>query len=146
MSSEVSEALRLRVADRAYHVCEYCLVHEEDVYHGCEVDHIQSAKHAGATVPENLAFACFHCNRHKGTDLGSVSARTGTLVRFYNPRTDRWNDHFQWNASRIEPLTDIGEATARLLEFNQPERIAFRKLLAETGRYPTVEALALLRG
>ncbi len=146
MSSEVSEALRRQVADRAFHVCEYCLVHEEDVYHGCEVDHIRSFKHAGLTVVENLAFACFHCNRHKGTDLGSVGVRIGALVRFYHPRNDRWSEHFQWSEGRIEPLTDIGEVTARLLEFNHPERVGFRKMLADTGRYPTVEAMALLRG
>ena len=146
MGSEVNEALRRLVTERAYHVCEYCLVHEEDVYHGCEVDHIRSLKHGGMTMEENLALACFHCNRHKGTDLGSVSVRTGTLVRFYHPRTDGWKEHFHWNESRIEPLTDHGEVTARLLEFNHPERVAFRKFLAEAGRYPTIEALALLRG
>jgi hypothetical protein len=146
MSSEVSAALRVLVRERAWHVCEYCLVHEEDAFHGCEVDHIRSIKHRGSTLEKNLAFACFHCNRHKGTDLGSVNTRTGMLVRFYNPRSDRWTEHFQWNDDRIDALTDIGEVTARLLEFNHPERMAFRKALSESGRYPTVEALALLRG
>jgi hypothetical protein len=145
VSSEVSAALSRLVADRAYRVCEYCLVHEEDVYHGCEVDHILSGKHGGLTVVENLAFACFHCNRHNGTDVGSVSVRTGTLVRFYNPRLDRWKEHFCRDESRIEAVTDIGEVTVRLLEFNHPERVAFRKFLSEAGRYPTVEALARLR-
>lgn len=28
MSNEVTDALRRRVAERAYYVCEYCLVHE----------------------------------------------------------------------------------------------------------------------
>ena len=83
MSREVSEALRGLVTERAYHVCEYCLVHDSDAYHGCEVDHIISVKHNGQTVLENLAYACFHCNRHKGTDLGSFSLRTGELVRFF---------------------------------------------------------------
>jgi 5-methylcytosine-specific restriction endonuclease McrA len=109
------------------------------------VDHIRSIKHGGLTSEENLAFACFHCNRHKGTDLGSVSERTGTLVPFYNPRSDRWKDHFCWNEGRIDSMTDIGEVTVRLLEFNHPERVAFRKLLAAAGRYPTVEAMALLK-
>jgi 5-methylcytosine-specific restriction endonuclease McrA len=72
MGSDVAEPLRLRVAERAYRVCEYCLVHEDDLYHGCEVDHIISQKHGGRTAEENLAFACFHCNRHKGSDLGSI--------------------------------------------------------------------------
>jgi hypothetical protein len=35
--------------------------------------------------------------------------------------------------------------TARLLDFDHRERVAFRKLLAETGRYPSVDALARLR-
>ena len=145
MSREVGDALRRLVAERAWHVCEYCLVHEDDLFHGCEVDHVLSVKHGGQTTLENLAYACFHCNRHKGTDLGSVSARTGGLIRFFNPRSDAWRQHFQWNEGGIEPLTDIGEVTARLLDFNHPERVAFRKLLAETGRYPSVEALARLK-
>ena len=60
MSNDISAALRRLVADRAYRICEYCLVHEEDVYHGCEVDHILSVKHDGLTLAENLAYACFH--------------------------------------------------------------------------------------
>jgi hypothetical protein len=145
MSGDISEAVRRLVADRADRLCEYCLVHEEDVYHGCEVDHILAEKHGGMTVPQNLAYACFHCNRHKGTDVGSVSPRTGALVRFFNPRSDRWGEHFCWNQGRIDPLTEIGEVTARLLQFNHPERVAFRQLLKEAGRYPTVEALAKQR-
>lgn len=145
MSSDVSEGIRRQVAERAYHVCEYCLTHEDDVYHGCEVDHILSIKHGGLTILSNLAFACFHCNRHKGTDLGSIASATRSLVRFFDPRRDRWAEHFHWNSARIEPLTDIGEVTVRALEFNHPERVAFRQLLANIGRYPTVEAMALIK-
>lgn len=138
--------MRQLVAERADFLCEYCLVHDADAYHGCEVDHILSIKHGGSTTENNLAYACFHCNRHKGADLGSVSLRTGSLVRFDNPRTDRWKEHFYLSEGRIEPLSEIGEVTSRMLEFNHPERVAFRKLLAETGRYPSVEALARIRG
>jgi 5-methylcytosine-specific restriction endonuclease McrA len=60
MGGEISDTLRRRVAERAWHVCEYGLVHEEDAYHGCEADHIRSVKHGGQTVEENLAWACFH--------------------------------------------------------------------------------------
>src|SRR5947207_2189508 len=97
MASEVPQALRALVVERAYHVCEYCLVHELDAYHGCEVDHVRSIKHEGPTMLENLAYACFHCNRHKGSDLGSIGNRSGELIRFYNPRVDRWRDHFYLN-------------------------------------------------
>ena|SRR5882724_69092 len=118
MGNEPSESLRRLVKERASSLCEYCLVHEHDLYHGCEVDHVISIKHGGLTLSENLAWACFHCNRHKGTDIGSLNSRSGLLVRFYNPRSDSWKKHFYHNEGRIEPLTDIGAVTARLLDFN----------------------------
>jgi hypothetical protein len=109
------------------------------------VDHIISRKHGGTSGLENLAYACFHCNRHTGTDIGSLGTKGPDLVRFYNPRTDAWGQHFFHSSGRIEPLTEIAEVTARLLDFNHPERVVFRKLLAEIGRYPTIEALARMR-
>jgi hypothetical protein len=42
MSSEVNAHQRATVAERAYHVCEYCLLHEDDTYWGCQIDHIIS--------------------------------------------------------------------------------------------------------
>lgn len=57
MASEVSERPRQQVAERAYHVCEYCLLHEDDTFGGCQVDHIISRKHMGATELTNLAWA-----------------------------------------------------------------------------------------
>jgi len=146
MSNDVSDALRRLVQERAWHVCEYCLVHERDLFHGCEVDHVRSMKHRGLTTEDNLAFACLLCNRHKGTDLGSVSELSGGLVRFYNPRSDRWSEHFHWNDARIEPVTEIGEVTTLVLQFNHAERVAFRRFLSRAGRYPSIEAMALLRG
>jgi hypothetical protein len=145
MGIEISNELRRLVAERAYHVCEYCLVHEDDLFHMCEVDHVISVKHGGQTVMENLANACFHCNRHKGSDVGSIVPGTGQFVRFFNPRIDRWGEHFFIHSGRIESLSATGEATARILDFNHPDRIALRKLLAEEGRYLTVEALARIK-
>jgi hypothetical protein len=48
MASEVNERLRWQVAEGTYHVCEYCLVHEDDTFWGRQVDHILSRKHGGA--------------------------------------------------------------------------------------------------
>lgn len=121
------------------------MVQEDDVYHHCEVDHIVSLKHGGLTVPENLAFACFHCNRHKGTDLGSLHTATGAFVHFFHPRSGHWSEHFSFWQGQIQPLTAAGEVTVRLLVRVHPERVAFRRLLAETGRYSTIEALARMR-
>lgn len=142
MDNNISVELRRAVVERAYRLCEYCLVHEDDLFHPCEVDHVISIKHGGQTVLQNLAYACFHCNRHKGSDIGSLIPASGRLVRFFHPRTDHWSDHFYIISGRIESSSSIGEATSRILEFNQFDRVVFRKLLTDSGRYPTVEALA----
>ena len=70
--------MRRLVIGRAGRRCEYCLIHEDDTYFGCEVDHVVSEKHGGLTVVENLAYACLACNRFKGSDLGSILVHPAT--------------------------------------------------------------------
>jgi hypothetical protein len=144
MSSYVSAALRRLVAERAAYLCEYCLLHEEDTFFGCEVDHIISEKHGGATVAENLAYACAFCNRAKGSDVGSIVWRTGTFSRFFHPRIDRWADHFALDGVMIRPLSAIGEVTVRILDFNNPDRLLERRAVHALGRYPSAAALVRL--
>jgi hypothetical protein len=143
MSSYVSAALRRLVSDRAQRLCEYCLIHEDDSFFGCEVEHVISEKHGGLTAENNLAFACVFCNRYKGTDLGSVLPGAHTLIRFFDPRRDRWSEHFRLDGPRIVPRTDVGIVTARILDFNRPERLLERDELHAVGRYPSPEALAI---
>src|SRR2546423_13040437 len=107
MAERVNAELRLLVAERADYLCEYCLIAEDDAFFGCEVDHIISIKHGGETEADNLAYACAFCNRYQGSDIASVSKHTGALVRFFNPRIDRWSDNFQLHGLSIEPLTEI---------------------------------------
>lgn len=84
MSSLVSEALWRQIAERADYLCEYCLLAEEDGFFTFEVHHIISRKHDGPTVFSNLAFACPVCNRLKGSDLGTLSRKTGVLISGMN--------------------------------------------------------------
>lgn len=130
--------LRRLVVERADRLCEYCLISEAESL-GCQFDHIISLKHGGLTTEDNLAYACVFCNLNKGTDLGFIVWGTGNLVRFFNPRRDLWADHFRFNEDEgaIEPLTEIGEVTARILEFNGSDRIAERQLFVEAGSYPS---------
>jgi hypothetical protein len=146
MSSYISAALRRLVADRANHLCEYCLIAEEDTFFGCEVDHIISEKHGGPTNAENLAYACAFCNRAKGTDVGSVDWRTGQFSRFFNPRTDTWSDHFALDEATIIPLTDIGAVTMRILDLNHGDRLLERATLRAVGRYPSAAARSRMTG
>jgi hypothetical protein len=137
MTSYVTASLRRLVVARASAACEYCLVRESDTYLGCQVDHVVSEKHGGATEIGNLAFACTVCNRAKGTDVGSVTAE-GMFVRFFSSRMDRWEDHFRLRGPVIEPQTAIGEVTARIFGLNVAERLMERELLQRIGSYPLV--------
>ena len=83
---------------------------------------------------ENLAFACPICNRKKGADLGTMVGDPPKLVRFFNPRTDRWTEHFSLEESgEIISITDVGEATVKFLDFNHPDAVIQRRKLVEAG-------------
>lgn len=90
----------------------------------------------GRPTEANLAYSCSLCNRQKGSDLGSLAWQTGELIRFYNPRIDRWEDHFVLNGAYIAPVTEIGEVTARILEFNSNHRLQERIELISLNLYP----------
>lgn len=143
MSRYISEKLKTLVENRAGGICEYCLINIADTYFGGEFEHIISIKHDGKTKAENLALACQPCNRNKGSDLGSIAEKSGELTRFFNPRTDKWSEHFRLNESIIEPLTEIGEVTIRILGFNDFERVQERKGLIEIGHFPPESAKKL---
>lgn len=140
MSSYVSARLRRLVVDRAEGLCEYCLIHEQDTFLGCQVEHIISEKHGGQTVEDNLALACVFCNRFKGSDIATLAPSTGRLCRLFNPRTDKWAEHFRLDGLRIVGLSEVGEATVTLLEFNHPDRLLERQALGEVDRYPSAAA------
>ncbi len=144
MTSYVAAELRRLVVARANRLCEYCLIHEDETYLGCQVEHVVAEKHHGVTEADNLAFACTFCNRAKGTDIGSIAPSCGEFVRFFNPRSDHWATHFRLHDAIIEPLTPIGEATAKILRFNDPDRIAECELLGRINRYPPHQAAGYL--
>ena len=86
-SAYVPARLRRRVQQRAAGRCEYCLLSEEDAFFSHEPDHIIAKKHGGTTSYANLAWACFDCNRFKGSDIASKDLLTGQLVSLFDPRT-----------------------------------------------------------
>ncbi len=87
-----------------------------------------------------MCYVCPFCNRFKGSDIASLDPAGGSLTRLYNPRTDRWEEHFQAVAGAIHPLTAIGRATTRTLKLNLPARVEVRKILTLVGRYPRPES------
>jgi hypothetical protein len=136
VAGDISQDLRTEVAGRADHRCEYCLIREDDVGFPHQVDHIVSRKHGGLSTPENLAYACVLCNRHKGSDVASVDPLTGEAVPLFHPRRDRWTDHFRLDKERIVPISAMGAVTVQLLRLNAAERLAERRLLQSLDLYP----------
>lgn len=129
MSRYVSESLRLIVASRAGHRCEYYGIPQLGRFIQFHVEHIRSIKHGGETEEHNLAFSCSFCNFFKGSDLGTF-LDDDRLIRFFNPRKDVWTDHFSIENGVVTALTEIGEATLRIFQFNTPERIIYRQELS----------------
>jgi hypothetical protein len=140
MSRFIPEKLRLLVAERAGFACEYCLVHQDNLVMSGHIDHILSLRHGGQTTPENLAYSCAICNNNKGYDIGGIFS-DGILYRFFNPRHDRWSDHFEFSDGFILPKSPIGEVTVRLFQFNTPEQVEMRLFLTDAGLYPRGNAI-----
>ena len=90
----------------------------------------------GRTEFSNLALACPECNRKKGTIIGSRKHSEGEFIRLFNPRTDAWSEHFEFNWAIIHPKTDVGEITSKMLGFSDDFRITFREYLMLLGAYP----------
>lgn len=134
--SYISEALRRLVIERAQNCCEYCLLDIRFAYLPYEIDHIVAEKHGGKTEADNLCLTCFECNRHKGSDIASYDEATGEIIRLFDPRRDRWAEHFQLEGALIVPLTGIGRVTEKLLQFNKRERLLERDELIAEGKYP----------
>lgn len=127
MSLYIPDALRKLVAKRANFRCEYCRVQAEDSFFPFHIDHIVSLKHGGQTIDENLAYACQICNWNKGSDIATFFTDFTTPIRFFNPRIDIWDDHFNIETTGlISEKTLIGAATIKILDMNQPESIIER--------------------
>jgi hypothetical protein len=102
---------------------------------GHEPDHIIPVQHSGKTEADNLALACLRCNRRKGPNIGSLDPETGALVPFFNPRRQKWQEHFRLAGAMIQPLTPEGRVTAKILRLNEPPRVEEREHLIALGLF-----------
>lgn len=127
MSRYIADSLKKQVIDRANYRCEYCLQPDLFAYISHQIDHIISIKHGGENNFDNLAYACFQCNVNKGSDIGTVLLPDRTLIRLYNPRIDYWHDHFEIENGVIYAKTAIGQATIKILDFNNVDRVLERQ-------------------
>ena len=132
----MTPALRNRVLRRAGDLCEYCKLPQVCTSLPHEADHIRSQKHRGPSTLDNLCWACSKCNSFKGSDIAAYDPVTNELVPLFNPRTEAWDDHFEWHAPILFGKTRTGRATIALLQINLPERLEHRRLLIDGGVFP----------
>lgn len=132
----ISKNIRRLVIARAGNRCEYCRVLDYLMGFDSHIEHIIGLQHGGSDALSNLAYACAYCNWKKGPNISTILYPSGEIVPLFNPRTQNWFDHFEVSRGEIKPLTAVGEATAKLLEFNQPARIEVRFEMMLAGCYP----------
>jgi len=129
-------ALARLVWQRARERCEYCLLPKALSLMPFEIDHIVPIKHGGLTVDDNLALACFYCNRYKGPNIAGFDPETRVMSRLFDPRKDSWTSTFRWQRHRIEGTTSVGRTTVDVLRLNHPEMVVLRAALEEEGVFP----------
>jgi hypothetical protein len=122
-------ATRAAVRARANNRCEYCQrPQSSSPLVPLQIEHVIPRKHRGSDDTDNLALACAECNLHKGSDLTGIDPDSGQVTQLFNPRRDRWSEHFEWDGLLILGLSAVGRTTVRLLQLNAPARLRVRRV------------------
>ncbi len=136
----ITTALRRRVRERAHGLCEYCRFPAHFANAAFHCDHVQPRKSGGKAILENLAWSCSWCNAYKSTKTHAFDSKTKRLVLLFNPRRQRWSQHFTWSDDTllIVGRTTIGRATIGALQLNRTELLNLRRVLWAAGEHPPV--------
>lgn len=138
MTKYIPVELRRLVVERAQNYCEYCRYPGRYAPQTSPLDHIISREAGGPTSAENLAQSCQGCNGHKAAKTEAVDPVTGLLVPLFNPRQQRWEEHFAWSEDSlyIRGLTPVGRATVDALQLNREGLLNMRRVLYAVGEHP----------
>lgn len=136
MSQYISRSIRRFVIARADYRCEYCRVPEYLSSFDYHIEHIIGIQHGGTNSLDNLAYCCSSCNWKKGPNISTILEIGGILIPLFNPRIQIWFEHFDTKEGVIITKTLVGQATAKLLELNRPEKIEERFQMTLSGFYP----------
>lgn len=134
----IPQTIQDSVRKRAGYLCEYC--HTSELWQCVRftIDHVVPLSAGGANSIDNYALACFHCNRKKYKKRTGIDPLSGIETSLFNPRQDKWNDHFVWSVDRctVIGLTAIARTTIEILELNRPRIISIRAADVLIGRHP----------
>ncbi|HEY9600982.1 MAG TPA: HNH endonuclease [Allocoleopsis sp.] len=135
---KIPEDIQNQVRQRANYLCEYCHASEQWQYLAFTIDHVIPLTIGGADTLDNLALACFHCNRKKSGKTTAIDPQSNTEVPLFSPRQHSWSEHFIWSADGLSiiGLTSIGRATVTALALNRERVINIRAADKTVGRHP----------
>ena len=80
---KIPEPLQEQVRQRANYLCEYCHTNERWQYIRFTIDHVIPPSEGGKDDVNNLALACFHCNRHKSNLQSAPDPLLGEIVPLF---------------------------------------------------------------
>jgi hypothetical protein len=105
------------------------------------IEHIVPLSRGGASDETNLWLACAWCNSYKGDKTHALDPVTGEDEPLFNPRTQRWADHFCWSDDGIKiiGLTPTGRATVLALRLNNEFILPARRHWVMAGWHPPQE-------
>ncbi len=131
-------SIKKKVSERAKGLCEYCVLPESHSVSTFELEHITPISNGGKTTLRNLAWACSGCNKYKSYRVSAIDFKAGETVLFFNPRKDKWNEHFAWSEDFTEIIskTAKGRVTIKALKLNRKGLKNLRKILHLVGEHP----------
>lgn len=137
MSVYIPVDLQRRIRQQFRDTCAYCQT-AESLTVTIEIEHIVPLSIGGQTIIENLCLACPSCNRYKASRQSAINPMTGKRDNLFNPQTQRWKDHFQWNeeGTEIIGITLEGNTTIFALKMNRPQIIRVRRMWVKLGEHP----------
>ena len=137
----IPKKIKLAVIARSLGRCEYCQSWARNAIHTFPIDHIIPLDKGGLTVLENLANTCGGCNGFKLDKIKAIDPITKKEVPLFNPRTQKWKDHFAWSNDYLEMigLTPTGRATIILLRLNRTGLRNIRRLTKATNEHPPID-------
>jgi len=134
----ISASLRRQVIERAGHRCEYCQAPEAIFNFAFEVEHVVPVGRGGDDSDITRALSCRCCNVFKSDQLDGIDSKTGEMVPLFNPRTQKWDDHFSADLGNgtLIGLTPTGRATVDRLQMNRLTQVAARKQWMRLRLFP----------
>jgi hypothetical protein len=100
--------------------------------------HVEHIDPNGDDHPDNLCLSCSTCNLSKARATSSIDPVTGNIETLFNPRTQRWSDHFEWidGGERLLGKTPIARATIARLGMNRERVVIARRVWIRAGDHP----------